>query len=87
MAVDTVKKRASVLGIVWPDANGIDQSDRQTILGVYGGVLAGVADEPFVEIGVKAGAMTRSGISAAVMTRTGVKSGTMTRSGVKESGI
>ncbi len=41
MAVDTVKKRASVLGIVWPDANGIDQAERQTILGVYGGVLAG----------------------------------------------
>lgn len=41
MAIDTVKKRASVLGIVWPDANGIDQSDRQTILGIYGGVLAG----------------------------------------------
>ncbi len=40
MAVDTVKKRASVLGIVWPDANGIDQADRQTILGIYGGVLA-----------------------------------------------
>ncbi len=40
MAIDSAKKRASVLFIVWPDANGIDQSDRQTIAHIYGGVLA-----------------------------------------------
>ena len=43
--IDDQVKRASVLGIVQPDA-GIDQSDRQTLLGVYGGILAGA----FVEI-------------------------------------
>ncbi len=63
MAVDTVKKRASVLGIVWPDANGIDQADRQTILGVYGGVLAG---ELAVASGLISIAITGARPSAAV---------------------
>lgn len=39
--IDTQIKRASVLGIVQPDAT-IDQGDRQTLLGVYAGILAGV---------------------------------------------
>ena len=43
MAVDTQIKRASVLGIVQPDAT-IDQGDRQTLLGVYAGILAVLAD-------------------------------------------
>lgn len=46
MAVDTAKKRASLLGIVTPDGT-IDQADRQTLAGLYGGILivaAAVAD-------------------------------------------
>lgn len=38
--IDSQVKRASVLGIVQPDA-GIDQGDRQTLLGIYRGILAG----------------------------------------------
>ena len=39
MAIDTVAKRASVLGIVQPDGT-IDQGDRQTLLDVYAGICA-----------------------------------------------
>ena len=39
MAVDSLVKRKSVLGI--PDyTSGISQSDRQTVLWVYGGIVA-----------------------------------------------
>jgi len=40
VALDTARKRASVLGIVWPDGS-FDQGDAQTICGIYGGILAG----------------------------------------------
>jgi hypothetical protein len=39
MAIDTLKKRASVLGIVQPDGT-LDQGDRQTVLDIYRGILA-----------------------------------------------
>ena len=39
MAVDSQAKRASVLYIVQPDGT-IEQADRQTVLRVYGGILA-----------------------------------------------
>ena len=42
MAIDTLAKRASIHGLVIPDGT-IDQADRQTITGVYGGILAGEA--------------------------------------------
>ncbi len=41
MAIDTQKKRASVLWVVQPDG-AIDQADRQTVLKIYGGILAGL---------------------------------------------
>lgn len=40
MAIDTAGKRASVLGIIIPDGT-LDQGDRQTILDIYRGILAG----------------------------------------------
>ena len=40
MAIDTAKKRYSMLGIMMPDRT-IDQADRQTLLDLYGGILAG----------------------------------------------
>jgi len=40
MAIDTQAKRASVLHIIQPDGT-IAQTDRQTILWVYGGILSG----------------------------------------------
>ena len=40
MAIDTQAKRYSLLGLVNLDGT-VDQSDRQTMLGLYGGVLAG----------------------------------------------
>ena len=52
MAIDSAVKRASALSfnmfgkIIIPDGT-IDQGDRQTILGVYSGILAGA----FVIIG------------------------------------
>ncbi len=51
MAIDTAKKRASALSfgrlyrLVPPDGT-IDQADRQTIAGLYGGILA---DSPVVQ--------------------------------------
>lgn len=42
MAVDSQVRRASVLGIVQPDGT-IAQTDRQTLLWVYGGIAAGDA--------------------------------------------
>lgn len=39
MAIDTQAERASVLGIVQPDGT-IGQADRQTVLDIYGGILA-----------------------------------------------
>ena len=51
MAIDSAKKRASVLGVVLSDGT-IDQFDRQTICGIYGGILAGAA---VVVAGVRAG--------------------------------
>lgn len=44
MAVDSQTKRASVLGIVQPDST-IAQTDRQTVLWVYGGIEVGEAAE------------------------------------------
>ncbi len=39
MAIDSKVKRASVLGIIIPDST-LDQGDRQTIVGIYRGILA-----------------------------------------------
>jgi hypothetical protein len=44
MAIDSRQKRASVAGIVEPDGT-IDQGDRQTITGIYRGILAAAAAE------------------------------------------
>ncbi len=40
MAIDSKVKRASVLGTIVPDG-AFDQGDRQTILDIYRGILAG----------------------------------------------
>ena len=45
MAIDTQAKRASVLDIVQPDGT-IGQADRQTVLGIYGGILVSPAPTP-----------------------------------------
>jgi hypothetical protein len=37
--IDSRAKRASLLGVIWPDGT-IDQGDRQTTAGVYRGILA-----------------------------------------------
>ncbi len=42
MAIDTAAKRASVAGMIIPDGT-LDQGDRQTIAGFYGGILATAA--------------------------------------------
>lgn len=42
MAVNTRAKRQSVLGLPTP-GGGINQSDRQTVAGIYGGILAAEA--------------------------------------------
>lgn len=47
MAIDTQAKRASALWIVQPDGT-IAQADRQTVLRVYGGILAGAPGVPVV---------------------------------------
>ncbi len=39
MAIDTAAKRASVAGMIIPDGT-LDQGDRQTIAGMYRGILA-----------------------------------------------
>jgi len=48
MAIDTAKKRNSALAfstMLLPIPDGtIDQADRQTLLYLYGGILAGVAE-------------------------------------------
>jgi hypothetical protein len=38
--IDSAAKRASVLGYIIPDGT-LDQGDRKTIAGFYGGILAG----------------------------------------------
>lgn len=40
MAVDSALKRAAVIGLVQPDST-IAQADRYTVVGVYGGLVAG----------------------------------------------
>lgn len=41
MAIDTERKRASLMGVLLPVPNGeLDQFDMQTLMGCYGGILA-----------------------------------------------
>ncbi len=42
MAIDSAVKRASVAGFIIPDGT-LDQGDRQTIAGMYRGILATAA--------------------------------------------
>lgn len=51
MAIDSEDKRRGAQGLPWeprlPTADGtIDQADRQQVVGVYPGVLAGAAEAP-----------------------------------------
>ena len=39
MAIDSAAKRASIAGFIIPDGT-LSQGDRQTIAGMYGGILA-----------------------------------------------
>ena len=39
MAIDSAAKRASIAGFIIPDGT-LAQADRQTIAGMYGGILA-----------------------------------------------
>ena len=58
MAIDTQAKRASVLYIVQPDGT-IAQADRQTLLRVYGGILAGAPVVSTPEIVLFVGSIDR----------------------------
>lgn len=58
MAIDTQAKRASVLYIVQPDGT-IAQADRQTLLEVYGGILAAEAVTATPEIVLFSGSIDR----------------------------
>ena len=58
MAIDTQAKRASVLYVIQPDGT-IAQADRQTILQVYGGILAEEAVAATPEIVLFSGSIDR----------------------------
>lgn len=90
MAVDTARKRASLIGyglpfrLMLPIADGsLDQGDRQHLVGLYAGILAGAAvvavpsfpnDSSFTKEGPGDSSFLRLGVAASGITRSGLGS-------------